>query len=71
MSNPLEDPFYYLHNFQQVLDWLGQRYADVLDDEEQRFIAQFSQVPQPDQSFLVRSVMRKGLHCHASELIYN
>jgi hypothetical protein len=29
-SNPLDDPFYYLNNFVQVLGWLEQRYADVL-----------------------------------------
>lgn len=38
MANPLDDPLYYLHNFRQVLHWLGQRYADLLDPEEQHFI---------------------------------
>jgi hypothetical protein len=33
--------FYYLDNFQRVLDWIAQRYADLLDDEEQAFIAAF------------------------------
>ena len=31
MANPLDDPLYYLHTFRQVLHWLGQRYADLLD----------------------------------------
>ncbi|MFX5530067.1 hypothetical protein ABTD83_19240, partial [Acinetobacter baumannii] len=30
--------FYYLSNFQQALDWLGQRYADLLQDEERDFL---------------------------------
>ncbi|KAA2233682.1 VRR-NUC domain-containing protein [Pseudomonas brenneri] len=70
MSNPLEEPFYYLHNFQQVLDWLEQRYADLLDAEEQRFMTQFAQLPQPSQALLVRMVMRKGVHFRASKLNY-
>jgi hypothetical protein len=46
MANPLEDPLYYLHNFRQVLHWLGQRYADLLDPDEQHFIQQFDSLPQ-------------------------
>ena len=46
--------FYYLHNFQQALDWLGQRYGDLLSEEEARFLAQFAQLPQPSQALLVR-----------------
>ncbi|MFO2463445.1 VRR-NUC domain-containing protein [Pseudomonas sp. 15FMM2] len=70
MSNPLEDPFYYLHNFRQVLDWLGQRYADLLDREEQHFIRQFDLLPQAAQALLVRMVMRKGRHFRAGKLAY-
>jgi hypothetical protein len=29
---PLDDPFYYLNNFRQVLDWLELRYADVMSE---------------------------------------
>ncbi|WP_350615627.1 VRR-NUC domain-containing protein [Pseudomonas sp. HY7a-MNA-CIBAN-0227] len=70
MSNPLEDPFYYLHNLRQVLDWLGQRYADLLDRDEQHFIAQFDSLPQASQALLVRMIMRKGVHFRASKLNY-
>lgn len=70
MSNPLEDPFYYLHNFRQVLAWLRLRYADVLDAQEQCFIQQFDSLPQASQALLVRMVMRKGVHFRADKLNY-
>ncbi|WP_339532172.1 VRR-NUC domain-containing protein [Pseudomonas mucidolens] len=70
MSNPLQDPFYYLHNFRQVLDWLEQRYADLLDREERHFIEQFDRLPQASQALLVRMVMRKGRHFRANKLDY-
>nr|WP_314533859.1 VRR-NUC domain-containing protein [uncultured Pseudomonas sp.] len=69
-ANPLEDPFYYLNNFMQVLDWLEHRYADVLSDEERHFIAQFTQLPRESRALLVRMVMRKGIHFRASKLHY-
>ena len=31
--------YYYLHNFQRALAWVGARYADLLDDRERRFMA--------------------------------
>ena len=70
MANPLDDPLYYLHNFRQVLHWLGQRYADLLDPDEQHFIQQFDSLPQASQGLLVRMVMRKGVHFRASKLNY-
>lgn len=70
MANPLDDPLYYLHNFRQVLHWLGQRYADLQDADEQHFIQQFDRLPQPSQALLVRMVMRKGVHFRAGKLNY-
>lgn len=70
MANPLDDPLYYLHNFRQVLLWLGQRYADLLDPDELQFIQQFDRLPQASQALLVRMVMRKGAHFRASKLNY-
>lgn len=69
-ANPLDDPFYYLNNFTQVLDWLEHRYADVLSDDEQRFIRAFNHLPQASKALLVRLVMRKGVHFRASKLHY-
>jgi len=70
MSNPLEDPLYYLHNFRQVLAWLGQRYTDLLAPDEAHFIQRFDSLPQASQALLVRMVMRKGLHFRAGKLNY-
>lgn len=69
-TNPLDDPFYYLNNFLQVLDWLDQRYADVLSVEERAFIGDFNRLPRPSQALLVRMVMRKGAHFRQSKLYY-
>src|SRR3989344_6924615 len=70
MPETLENPLYYLHNFRQVLDWLAQRYADLLDAEEAHFIQQFDRLPQASQALLVRLVMRKGVHFRAGKLNY-
>ncbi|KAF2395145.1 VRR-NUC domain-containing protein [Pseudomonas frederiksbergensis] len=69
-ANPLDDPFYYLNNFMQVLDWLEHRYADVLSPQEQHFMAEFNRLPRESRALLVRMVMRKGLHFRAGKLHY-
>jgi hypothetical protein len=69
-TSPLENPLYYLENFRQVLDWITQRYADLLNDDEQQFIACFSSLPEAAQGLLVRMVMRKGEYFRASKLNY-
>jgi tetratricopeptide (TPR) repeat protein len=69
-SSPLDNPFYYLENFRQVLDWISQRYEDLLDEEERAFITVFATLPQPAQALLVRMVMRKGTLFRASKLDY-
>jgi tetratricopeptide (TPR) repeat protein len=70
-ANPLDDPFYYLNNFMQVLDWLELRYADVLSVEEQSFNRDFKSLPRESKALLVRMVMRKGIHFRASKLHYD
>jgi hypothetical protein len=70
MIRVLENEFYYLDNFQRVLDWIAQRYADLLDDGEQAFIAAFARLPRPSQALFVRMVMRKGSLFRASKLNY-
>ncbi|RJX80768.1 VRR-NUC domain-containing protein [Pseudomonas sp. LS-2] len=69
-TSPLDNPFYYLENFRQVLSWIGQRYDDLLDAEERRFIDDFARLPQPAQALLVRMVMRKGTLFRTSKLDY-
>ncbi|TDV67826.1 VRR-NUC domain-containing protein [Pseudomonas sp. LP_7_YM] len=68
--SPLDNPFYYLENFRQVLSWIGQRYDDLLVDEERLFIEGFARLPQAAQALLVRMVMRKGVLFRASKLVY-
>ncbi|TMU83093.1 VRR-NUC domain-containing protein [Pseudomonas fluorescens] len=69
-ANPLDDPFYYLNNFRQVLDWLELRYADVMSETEYAFIRDFNALPRVSQGLLVRMVMRKGVHFRAGKLNY-
>ncbi len=70
MSAPLDPSLYYLTNFHRALDWIDERYADLLDAEEARFIADFRALPLPSRALLVRLVMRKGPHFRASKLSY-
>lgn len=70
IAHSVEDPFYYLHNFQQVLEWVELRYADLLDDQERAFIQAFGLLPQASRGLLVRMVMRKGQLFRASKLEY-
>ena len=69
-AKPLDDPFYYLNNFRQVLDWLELRYADVMSEAEHAFIRDFNALPRASQGLLVRMVMRKGIHFRAGKLTY-
>ena len=62
--------FYYLHNFQRALDWIGQRYGDLLDAPEQEFLTRFTQLPQPSQALMVRLLMRRGPWFRAGKLAY-
>jgi hypothetical protein len=70
MQNNLENPFYYLENFQFVLHWVQQRYRDLLTAEELAFVEQFEQSPIPSRALLVRMVMRKGSRFRSSKLVY-
>lgn len=70
MSALLATDFYYLRNFEFVLEWVGARYADLLSSEEHTFLRQFSQQPEASRALLVRLIMRKGDHFRASKLCY-
>ncbi|THG71192.1 VRR-NUC domain-containing protein [Pseudomonas sp. A-1] len=71
MSVPLPPELYYLGNFRTALAWVDERHADLLSDEESRFIARFAELAVPAQALLVRMVMRKGSHFRASKLRYD
>ena len=70
MLRVLENPLYYLDNFQGVLGWIAERYADLLSFDEMQFIDQFAQLPQASRALFVRFVMRKGCLFRASKLNY-
>jgi hypothetical protein len=70
MLAPLDSPLYYLSNFRTALAWIEQRYADLLDADEQAFLAHFHALPEASQALLVRLVMRKGPHFRAGKLAY-
>ncbi|MFC4863889.1 VRR-NUC domain-containing protein [Pseudomonas sp. MAHUQ-62] len=70
MPATLDDPFYYLLNFHTLLDWISERYHDLLDGDEQTFIENFRALPRASQALLVRMVMRKGTLFRASKLNY-
>lgn len=64
------DPFYYLVNFQLMLDTLLQRDGDLLTVEETAFVVVFSQLPLLSRAMLVRMAMRKGDLFRSSRLVY-
>ncbi|WP_137821820.1 VRR-NUC domain-containing protein [Pseudomonas sp. D(2018)] len=70
MPAALEDPFYYLRNFHTLIDWISERYSDLLDTEERDFIDDFRALPRASRALLVRMVMRKGNLFRASKLNY-
>ncbi|MFB4391855.1 MULTISPECIES: VRR-NUC domain-containing protein [unclassified Pseudomonas] len=70
IAHSVDDPFYYLHNFRQVLAWVEQRYTDLLEPEELAFIQDFATLAQPAQALLVRMVMRKGEWFRSDKLDY-
>lgn len=57
---PLDDPLYYLRNFEWVLGWVRQRYGDLLPTAELDFIDRALALPNASRGLLVRMVMRKG-----------
>src|ERR1700736_939697 len=76
MSTPLSSlqdrpaGLYYLSNFRCALQWLRDRYADLLSEDENRFIDEFGALPLVSQALLVRLIMRKGPHFRGSRISY-
>ena len=70
IAHSVDDPFYYLHNFRQVLSWVEQRYDDLLDEQELAFIQAFAQLDSCAQALMVRMVMRKGELFRSDKLVY-
>ena len=70
MNRVLPNPLYYLDNFQLVLNWVSERYDDLLMPEERCFIDDFSDLPLSARALFVRMVMRKGDYFRQSKLSY-
>ena len=69
-DRPTLAPFYYLKNFELVLATILARYADLLLEEESRFITEFRRVPLASRALLARLVMRRGDLFRASNISY-
>lgn len=70
MRQALENPFYYLDNFQRVLGWVAEHHGDLLVESEQAFLDRFATLPEPSRALLVRMVMRKGELFRTGKLRY-
>ena len=63
-------PDYYLTNFRFLLDWVNERYGDLLNEHERHFIAAFFQLEKDAQCLLVRLSSRKGPLFRRDKLSY-
>ncbi|RKR07672.1 VRR-NUC domain-containing protein [Kushneria sinocarnis] len=71
IADALNDPFYYLVNFESVLDWVRTHHHDLLSADETAFVHDFVQLPRVSRALLVRMVMRKGELFRRSKLVYD
>lgn len=61
---------YYLRNFTFLLNWVTERYADLLAPDETRFVETFHSLDKDSQCLLVRLMSRKGPWFRADKLDY-
>lgn len=66
----VDEPFYYLHNFETVLYWILDRYVDLLESSEITQLQNFFHLSQKSRALFVRMVMRKGDVFRQSKLSY-
>ncbi|HTF95523.1 MAG TPA: VRR-NUC domain-containing protein [Cellvibrio sp.] len=64
-------PDYYLNNFRFLVDWVKDRYADLLSDDEQKFVQGFYLLGHDAQCLLVRLSSRKGPLFRRDKLDYS
>ena len=62
--------FWYLENFNVALDWLRDRYRELLADEERRFMVDFARLRTESAALVVRMIMRQGDLFRTSKLNY-
>lgn len=63
-------PDYYLTNFQFMLDWVWERYSDLLNEEEHFFVSAFNQLERDARCLLVRLSSRKSQLFRRNKLNY-
>lgn len=63
-------PYWYLENFNLALDWLRDRYRELLAQEERRFMADFGRLRTESAALVVRMIMRQGDLFRTSKLNY-
>ncbi|MGM0571919.1 MAG: VRR-NUC domain-containing protein, partial [Pseudomonadota bacterium] len=56
----LDNPLYYLENFETVVRWVRQHHSDLLSDEETGHIDNLLALKRPARALLARMVMRTG-----------
>ena len=61
---------YYLHNFLFLLNWVEQRYTQILSSDEHAFISCFRSLPHASQCLLVRMAGRRGHYFRHGKLQY-
>ncbi len=61
---------YYLRNFSLLLNWVVERYSDLLSAEEALFAEHFLSMSHGAQCLLVRMVTRKGMYFRLEKLRY-
>ena len=66
----LDDPLYYLANFDTVVAWVAGHHSDLLLAEERARLAQYQRLPIAARALLVRLIMRTGRLFRAGKLAY-
>lgn len=69
-ATSVENPLYYLRNFEAVVGWVLGRYRDLLLPDESAALECFHALPEPSRALLVRMIMRKGPTFRAAKLRY-
>ena len=67
---PLDNPRYYLANFDTLIGWVCQCHADLLTEAERATVDAITRLPEASRALLVRLLMRKGDHFERSQLHY-
>ncbi|TBW58091.1 VRR-NUC domain-containing protein [Marinobacter halodurans] len=67
---PLDDPLYYLRNFETLVTWVRDHHGDLLTPGERDLIRNLLTLPLPARGLLVRLVMRTGELFRQGKLVY-